>query len=460
MQPRRVLFTILAVSGLAGCASLDPAPDVARSADLVQARAGVAPAWTGPWTRELEDWDPSTPLTSERAVLLALRNNRELRRQVELIGVSRADLVQAGLLPNPVLSVSLGFPVDPVSGSTQVAAGAVQDLVALWLRPRRLEAADARLNESVLALSDAALRLVADVKQTHARVVAAGESIALSRESLRTVDHTLEALAARVKAGEGTQLDVNRAMQQRLVLGAELTRQELELERQKRSLLALMGFAGAPAGWGVATGAPTTSGPLPSEERVIAMATSERLDVAAAYELARAHSADLSAEERARLDHLAVGLGFERNEAGESFLGPELEISIPIFDFNQARIAKAGSLARAAAIGYEAALQRAVAQARRAYVDAARAGELAEGYAARSVALAESNQRLAESALSAGQADTTVILSAQQSLIEARRALSDLRQDALIARIELEYAVGGLLAPQGAPAGGAEGASR
>jgi hypothetical protein len=67
---------------------------------------------------------------------MALRNNRVIRSQVEQISASRADLVQAGLLPNPVLGLTLRFPVDPVSGGTFIGAQVVQSFTAR-VAPRR-----------------------------------------------------------------------------------------------------------------------------------------------------------------------------------------------------------------------------------------------------------------------------------------------------------------------------------
>ena len=106
-------------------------------------------------------WDGRSPLTREAALVMALRNNREIRSQVEQIAASRADLVQAGLLPNPVLGLTLRFPVDPVSGGTFIGAQVVQSFTALWLRDGKVKAADARLNQTVLDVSDKALRLSA-----------------------------------------------------------------------------------------------------------------------------------------------------------------------------------------------------------------------------------------------------------------------------------------------------------
>jgi outer membrane protein TolC len=167
--------------------------------------------WTVPWADRNPPWDGKSPLSMEQAATTALMNNRALRSQVEQIAAGRADLVQAGLLPNPVLALALRFPVDPVAGYSQVGATVVQDLVSLWLRPGRIRAADARLNETVLSVSDSALRLVADVKASHARVVFGQRAVAATRENIAMVELLGCGAQDRVRGGEGTPLDPNRA---------------------------------------------------------------------------------------------------------------------------------------------------------------------------------------------------------------------------------------------------------
>ncbi len=435
-----------------GCASLDPGPDIARASGTVAERSGFGTGWDVPWSRELEEWDGLSPLSMEQAIVLALKNNREVRSAVELIGASRADLVQAGLLPNPLVALALRFPTDPSFGGSQVGAALVQDLVALWLRPQRQKAAEARLNEAVLLLSDKALRLVADVKQSHARVVYGQRAVELTRQNLATVDRSIDVLERRIQGGEGTRLDVNRARQQRLVLEAEQKRQERDLAKNKRALLQLIGFAAIAADWTASEGVigdDTEHEPgMPmswGEGVVITLAAQQRLDVAAARAVVEANGADLKVEELSRVRDLGLGVSAERTEEGGWFVGPALEVRVPIFDFNDAQIAKAGSIARAALINYEATVQRAVAQARSAYVEARTSADIADMYRHQVIALAEENLRLAEAALRAGQDDVTVLLSGQQALVEARQALNGLRLDAALARIELEYAVGGRL---------------
>jgi cobalt-zinc-cadmium efflux system outer membrane protein len=57
-------------------------------------------------------------LTAESAVQIALLNNRDLQARFEEIGISQADLIEAGLLSNPSFAASFRFPNRPPSGTT------------------------------------------------------------------------------------------------------------------------------------------------------------------------------------------------------------------------------------------------------------------------------------------------------------------------------------------------------
>lgn len=448
-HPRRILApaTLMVLAVVGGCASLDPKPDINRAASTVGERSGVTAVWTEPWEASLTTWDARSPLKVEQAVAMALRNNREIRAEVEQIAASRADLVQAGLLPNPVLGLTLRFPFDPVSGGSFVGAQVVQSFTALWLRDGKIKAADDRLNQTVLDISDKALRLVAEVKATHTRIAFGQLAIHHADHNLATIQKSIDSLEARVRGGEGTSLDVNRARQQFAKAEAERVVNLRELAKERRRMLELIGFAGEAAEWSVEENMSVGAQPPIDESAAIALAATQRLDVAAARSIVEAQRAELSVEEKSRLRDFGLGADFERETDGAKSIGPVIEVGIPIFDTNAAQIAKAGSLARAALASYEAVSQRGVREARVAWVELDSALRLAEQYRATVLSISERNLTLAEAALKAGQADVTVLLEAQREVIDARARLNELERQVSIARIELEYAVGGRLTP-------------
>ena len=59
----------------------------------------------------------SQRLTARAAVQIALLNNRILQSEYETLGIAQADLVQAGLLSNPVLRSPASFRCSACEGS-------------------------------------------------------------------------------------------------------------------------------------------------------------------------------------------------------------------------------------------------------------------------------------------------------------------------------------------------------
>jgi len=182
-----------------------------------------------------------------------------------------------------------------------------------------------------------------------------------------------------------------------------------------------------------------------NESAVMARASAHRLYVAAARMIVEAQQADLSIEERSRLEDLEIGADFERDADGAKTIGLVIEVGIPIFHANQAQIAKAGSLARAAIANYEAISQHATREVRVACVNLDSASRLADQYRQTVLVIAEQNVALSQSALKSGQVDVTVVLDAQRELIDARQTLSALERDVALAWIALEQAAGGTL---------------
>ncbi|MBK7405602.1 MAG: TolC family protein [Phycisphaerales bacterium] len=236
------------------------------------------------------------------------------------------------------------------------------------------------------------------MKSTHTRIAFGQNALTLSDDNVATIQRSIDSLDARVRGGEGTPLDVNRAKQQQAKAQAERSLVVRDLAKERRRMLELIGFAGEGAEWTADVSATVVSATSIDEPAAIALAASQRLDVAAARSIVEAQQADLSVEERSRLKDFGLGADFERDVDGKKTIGPVLEVGIPIFDTNAAQIAKAGSLARVALASYEAVSQRAVREARVAWVEFDSASRLAGQYRTTVLAISERNLTLAEAA--------------------------------------------------------------
>src|SRR5688500_18771781 len=94
-------------------------------------------------------------LTVDRAVQIALLNSPELQAEFEELGVAQADLVEAGLLRNPIFDASVRW---ADAGGPNVELGITQSFLDLLFIPARKRVATAQLEAAKARVADAVLR--------------------------------------------------------------------------------------------------------------------------------------------------------------------------------------------------------------------------------------------------------------------------------------------------------------
>ncbi|PYI96354.1 MAG: TolC family protein, partial [Verrucomicrobia bacterium] len=102
-------------------------------------------------------------LTADSAVQVALLNNRELQATFEEIGIAQADLIEAGLLKNPIFAGDARFPNRAPSG-TDIEMAIAQEFFDVLVIPLRKKVAISQLMKTKLQVGDAVLKLAAAVK--------------------------------------------------------------------------------------------------------------------------------------------------------------------------------------------------------------------------------------------------------------------------------------------------------
>jgi cobalt-zinc-cadmium efflux system outer membrane protein len=136
----------------------------------------------------------------------------------------------------------------------------------------------------------------------------------------------------------------------------------------------------------------------------------------------------------------------EEDDDAMFMAGPSIEAELPIFDQNQAQIARAAYAYQQAARTVDA-LERAVAQEVRGAVDrTVTAWKLAELYRDGVVPLATSNMALAREAYQTGKVSWLSVLEAQRTLNTSRSRYVEAVRDAATSGARLEQAAGAPLA--------------
>lgn len=351
---KRVAWLSLA---LIGCASTSPEGPRRALNDEVSRRAAIADAIVVEQdeeartrTRDRVKTLLAAPLTIDAALRVALVNNRGLQATLEDLGVAQAELVEAGLLDNPMIAGDL-----VVSTKGNGLGGGVSlstSLLSAFLIPAKRKLAKAHLRHAVMTASGSALALVRDVRIAYADVQLAAAARRLSREQVQLAEVADELAQRQREAGNVTALAREQIAAALDMHRLALLDADVALVAAREHLNRLLGLWGNQAQWTLAD----ELTPLPAGEPDLAAleerAIAERLDVSAARAERQALEYALKLRRRALVPQVEAG-GVANNEVGghtghEWVLGPSLAIELPIFDPGHADLAALRSAVRQA----------------------------------------------------------------------------------------------------------------
>ena len=453
---RPLLLPLLLVSLLGGgCASFE------RQGGFSDVQALVTDKGVGPirWTAETGNERPldealtkllNGSLDAQGAVTVALLNNRGLQALYEELGIAQADLLQAGLLQNPVFSVERRF-----SGKA-LELDVAQGLLGIFLIPLRKRAAAHDFEAAKLRVAHAVVSHAAQTQTAFYDHEAQRETI----EALRQTQVSSEAAVATARelrrAGNVAELEVLSEMGKAAETRLELSLAQVRLVASRERLNVLMGLSGPAAlGWKSSGRLPPVPDREEDPERLETLATEQRLDLSGEKEELRALEARFGlAGYVAALDGAAAEGHFEREPGGGSSVGPSLSIPLPLFDQGRLRDeADRASLRQAAARYLQHAVEiRSEVRLALAHIQEAR---LRAAYVEKE--LIPLRRRILAESLSQyngmflGPRD---LLGAQREAVVSMRARVEALRDYWSARVELAKAVGGTLPRTPGPASG------
>ncbi len=199
---------------LTGCATFDHRAGFSDVSTVVEARSGKRVVWNfgteldAQVAQEVQALLHDT-LTADGAVQVALLNNRELQALYAELGVAQADLVQAGLLRNPVFDGDVRFLVGG-GGPAKVDLDVALDFLEIFYLPLRKRVAAARFEEAKLQVTGAVLDFAATVQAAFYRHQADEQMLELLQTIVQALALSLEVSQRLHAAGNITDLDLAR----------------------------------------------------------------------------------------------------------------------------------------------------------------------------------------------------------------------------------------------------------
>ncbi len=436
---------------IAGCAHVPDDHGVEEVRGLVQERASRDIAWTpddGAAVDEAVAVLLDEPLTVDTATQIALLKNPDVAAAFAELGISRADLIEAGTLPNPTLFGMARFVTGSGSGTNAEVETVFPVLDALMV-PLRRKIESQHFESAKLRAAERLLGLVAEVRAAYYAAFSAQQERELV--SLTTEASGAAAELARRQFDAGNLSRLERVSHEAFDATTRLESRRLEadvVEKEQR-LRRLMGLRpGAPQMyWPMRY--PEPAGGSMDAAMLEEAAVAQRLDLAAAGHEVDAMEFALKLARRFRYTGMIdVGASGEREPSGEWVVGPTLEIEVPLFDRRRGDVMRTRSMlemSRAERDALELDIRTEVRSA------AARLAESRDRLATYTrellplhAALVEESQ-LHYNGMLIGVYD---LLQAKQAELETRRGAIEARRDYWLALVEIERLIAGPL-PEG-----------
>lgn len=446
MPTRTICLLVLLSASLTGCATIRPRAGFTEVERLVAQRTSAQVSWSDgvpdPAVEQRVTELLRGELTAGAAVQIALLNNRKLQAVYNRLGIAQADVVQAGLPPNPILVAD----VHPgTSGpGLGVEIGFVTEFISIVQIPLRKRVATAAFDAAKLEVAQAVWDLATQVKAAFYRLQGAAQILELRRTVAQATALSAEVAQRQHQAGNNTDLEL--ANEQALDDDAklDLAEAEVEVESAREELNSLMGLWGADTAWTLSPRLPEVPAQELAPQGLESKAMEQRLDLAAARQQVQVLS---RTAELTRLYRLLptgeAGVSAHREpEDGFWSTGPSLTLPVPIFDQRQAVLASNLAQVRQAEEQFAAMAVDIRAEVRRQRVRMQAARRRAEY--CRMVALPRRQRVVGETQkeYNAMLVGVFQLLQAKRDEVETARKYIDSLTGYWVSRADLERAVG------------------
>lgn len=440
---------------LSACATVRPGAGFSDVERLVKERSGKEIRWNQGGSADTEaeasvDSLLASELTSDGAVQIAVLNNRDLQAVYEDLGIARADIVQAGLLRNPVFGAEVRF--QEGGGPVELDLGVSENFLSILFLPLRKRLAEAAFEATKLRVAGAVLDLAGTVRASFYELQGAEQLL----EMRRTVAEATEAssdLAKRLhEAGNIGDLSLagERALHEQAKL--DVSAAELDVVEAREHLNVLMGLWGSRTRW--------TSGkrlPEPPSEG-LELAGLETRAIERSLELGVGRQEMERAARRlgftrtsAVVGDASLGVNAERDGAGEWSIGPTFELPIPLFDQGQPALARASAELRRLQESYAAEAVRIRSDVRAGASRVLALAARAQHYLTVLIPLRQEVVEHTQEQYNAMQIGAFQLLLAKQQEIEVGTQYIETLRDYWLARTELDQLLSGRRARFGQP---------
>ncbi len=379
-------------------------------------------------------------LTEDEAIHIALWNNAGFQELLAALGISRAQLLEAGLINDPQFIIF--FPLGP----KQLEFATFQTVDALWLRPIRVRAAKLDLHQISQSMVQNGLNTIRDIRLAHTNLIQAQQQAEVATEAASIRGQIAELAQKRLAAGDISDLEATTSQIDALQAKAAEARMIQDVELAEHALRTGLGLTmlDAPI---LAVDGESADRPITVEDadQLVGTALAMRPDLRAAEIAIEAacQRVDLAKRRFRNFD-----LVYDANGSGKKGFesGPGLRFFMPVFNRNRGVIAIANAQWQQATRQYVTVRDRVTLEVRTAHTQLQQARDNLQFLQTEILPSLEEAERLARRSYEDGGATYFLILQTIGPYLDARMRQSQLLADVRRATAELERSVGMRLA--------------
>lgn len=340
---KRATPLLLALFVLNGCASFSKDGGLNDVKSLTEKHISQEVVWSKTPKQQQFSADRVTELLQKRmdveqAVQVALLNNRGLQADLFALGISEADVVQAGRLPNPRFSMLYARN----NGDYKIEQALTLNIFSLLTMPKLVEIERLNFEQTKQQVAIKVLQVAYQARQAYFNAVAANQQYDYSLQVKTSAEASAEMAKRMVKAGNWNQLELAREHGFYAEAALDMLDAKQKSVAAKEALARLLGISAKQLT--LQSRLPDLPKTLTEPEQFTKQAFEERLDLQAARLRSEALAKQLGLSKTTRfINVLEIGparvLEGRRGDAYKK--GVDIAFELPLFDWGSAKVARA-----------------------------------------------------------------------------------------------------------------------
>ncbi|MBL1320721.1 MAG: TolC family protein [Methylophaga sp.] len=287
------------------------------------------------------DFNSQDGLSPDEAAILAVLRNPELRALRDQQGIVSAQLLQAGLLPDPQLSSSFSAPSAGTTLDTNNAfgIGLSWEITALIWRQNKLSAASKQQDAVVLNIAWQEWQFAQAAKLATYQLVIYRQQLDLLKILLQRLEDNRLRLQQAADEGLVTELQRVAAVSAKNLVENRMLAVEQKMQQQRQRFNRAIGLSPNEVIKLEQNITFTVQKHIPSYKQLITDIDTRRLDLMALKQAYQSQEERLKIAVLQQFPKISIGFDHARDNSNLYTLGFGVSITLPIFDRNQGQIA-------------------------------------------------------------------------------------------------------------------------